>query len=89
MPAITSLAISNQLDKTKMTYEKSKFFMVWKEGSNCNSPSYKHPDYELAKQECMRLTRLHGGTFHILAQVASATKTDVQFEELYSDGIPF
>jgi len=64
-----------------------QFYLVWKEGSHSNTPSFKHLSYDSAKLECERLTRESGGKFHVLAHVATATRNDVIFEEV--DQIPF
>lgn len=65
------------------------FYLVWKEGSNGHTPTYRHGSYPSAKRECERLTREHGGKFHILAHIATAEKTDVTFTEIKIDDIPF
>lgn len=66
---------------------QSEFYLIWREGSNSGTPTYKHTSYDSARDECKRLTRLHGGTFYILRHVATATRNDVIFDEL--DDIPF
>ena len=65
------------------------FYLVWRENSNSGTPTYKHTSYSSAKAECERLTRLHGGKFHILAHVATAEKIDVVFKEIELEQIPF
>ena len=64
-----------------------QFYLIWKEGSCESTPTYKHEDYENAKTECERLTRIYGGTFHVLAHVATAKRNDIFYEEV--DSIPF
>ena len=67
--------------------QRPKFYLVWKEGSNTNTPTYKHQSYNSAKTECERLTRENGGQFHVLCHMATATKNDILFEEV--ETIPF
>lgn len=66
-----------------------QFYLVWKEGSGNGTPSYKHANYQSAKAECERLTRAHGGKFHILAHVATAERQDIVFTRIELDDIPF
>lgn len=64
-----------------------EFFMVWRDGSDGNTPSYRHSTYQSALKEAERLARLHGGKFHVLTQSATVEKIDVKVTEY--DGIPF
>ncbi|ODS24188.1 hypothetical protein AB835_04730 [Candidatus Endobugula sertula] len=64
-----------------------QFYLVWREGSHSNTPTFKHPNYGSAVAECKRLTRENGGKFYILAHVATAEKRDIDFTEV--DQIPF
>lgn len=64
-----------------------QFYLVWREGSDMNTPTYKHETYESAKAECERLVRSQGGKFHILCHVATAEKNDIKFDVV--DQIPF
>lgn len=66
---------------------EGQFFMVWREGSNSSTPTYRHTTYQSALNEAERLARLHGGKFHVLMHVATAEKMDVKITE-YSP-IPF
>lgn len=64
------------------------FFLVWRE--NGGAPTYKHPSLDAAKTEAERLTLLHGGAFHVLASVATATKRNVDWSEHeHADDLPF
>ena len=65
------------------------FFMVWKEGSDKTTPTYKHPTYPQALDEAKRLTRLHGGKFHVLCHVATTELNDIKISEVTTDEIPF
>ena len=69
--------------------ERPNFYLVWREGCDGRSPTYKHPTYESAKEECKRLTQAHGGKFHVLAHVATAEKIEIKFTEINRDEIPF
>lgn len=66
-----------------------EFFMVYKEGSDRATPTYKHPTYPQALDEAKRLTRMHGGKFHVLCQLASVELNDLKVTELSIDEIPF
>lgn len=63
-----------------------EFYLVWREGT---TPKFKHYTYASAKIECERLTRKHGGKFHVLAHVATAEKQDIVFREMKLEDIPF
>ena len=67
--------------------KEPQFYVVWREGSKPSTPTYKHARYGDALEECKRLTLIHGGSFHVLCHVATATKNDIQIEEV--DSIPF
>lgn len=67
--------------------QEPEFYLVWQERSGCCTPTYKHSTYQGAKTECERLTRQNGGTFYVLAHMATATKQDIIFKEV--DRIPF
>jgi hypothetical protein len=74
--------MSNQINRPE-------FFMVWKEGSDRTTPTYKHSTYPQALDEAKRLTRMHGGKFHVLCQLASVELNDLKVTELSIDEIPF
>ena len=68
----------------------SDFYLVWREGSSPNTPTFKHQSFEMAKSECIRLARENPGVeFHICKHVASALKQDVLFETVDDFEIPF
>lgn len=64
-----------------------EFFMVWCE--NGCSPAFKHSTIESAKQEAERLTRKHGGEFHVLKSIATVKRTDVTWIYYETDDLPF
>lgn len=64
-----------------------EFFMVWNESGH--APTYKHPTLESAKQEAERLTRRHGGEFHVLKSLASVKRNDVTWTDHEIDDVPF
>jgi hypothetical protein len=64
------------------------FYLIWRENSNNNTPTYRHNSYASAKAECKRLTSEYGGKFHILAHVATAERVDVTFKEIDLGQIP-
>lgn len=72
-----------------MSDSKQKgFFVVWREGGG--TPTYKHFDIEAAKREAERLTTAHGGDFHVLASVATATRRNIDWtQHEHDDGIRF
>jgi|GEM_PF-513119 len=72
-------------------FERPEFFLVWKEGSESHTPTYKHSSYEKALEESIRLTRKHGGKFYVLAHTATVEKDDIKISELnrIDDDIPF
>lgn len=59
--------------------DQPDFYLVWREGT---TPHYKHNTYQSAKAEAERLTREHGGTFHVLEHRASAKRIDVELTEV-------
>lgn len=66
------------------------FFVVWRDGGG--TPTCKHLSLDAAKAEAERLTLLHGGAFHVLASVATATKRSVDWSEhahTNTDDLPF
>lgn len=65
------------------------FFMVYREGSDRSTPTYKHASYGSALDEAKRLARLHGQKFHVLCSVATVELNDLKIDELQIDNIPF
>lgn len=64
------------------------FFVVWRDGGG--TPTFKHTSIDAAKAEAERLTLLHGGAFHVLASVATATKRSVDWgEHDHAEELPF
>jgi len=68
-------------------YDKPQFYLVWKEGSHSHTPTYKHLDFESARGEALRLSRLDGGKFHVLAHYGTARRVETEFEGV--EIIPF
>jgi len=69
--------------------EQPEFFMVYKDGSDRNTPIYRHPNYNLALEQAKRLTRMHGAKFYVLCQVATVELNDLKVSELEMNRIPF
>lgn len=56
-----------------------KFWLVWNEQGN--NPRYKHETEGSARAEAERLTKSHGGRFHVLELVASCERNEVIWHE--------
>jgi hypothetical protein len=56
-----------------------KFWLVWNEQGR--NPTYKHATEADARAEAERLAKTYGGTFHVMALVASCQKNDVTWRE--------
>lgn len=62
-----------------MAFDNPQFWLVWREGT---APSFKHTSYQSAKNEAERLSRQHGGVFHVLEHRATACRIDVVVTEV-------
>ncbi len=62
------------------------FWIVWS-GARFGTPTVKHDTLASARAEAERLTRQHGGGFHVMQLVGTATRADVVWTE--ADDIPF
>lgn len=64
------------------------FWLVW--DPQGGAPTYQHPTFPQARSEAERLARMNPGrTFFVLASCGKAKKTDVEWTDINTDGIPF
>lgn len=65
----------------------ARFFVVWKDCGE--APTVKYTDAVCAETEAQRLTRLHGGKFHVLECYSTFEKIDIQRTYQREDDPPF
>lgn len=63
-------------------YDQEQFYLVWKEGSDRNTPTHKHESYIDAIEEASRLCRINGGIYHVLSHQATVERNDVVIKEV-------